>query len=66
MKITSIETYSVSATWKNWLFVKVFTDSELYGIGEATINGFAKTTEVAVHELKHLVIGKDPRQVTAV
>lgn len=66
MKITSIETYSVSATWKNWLFVKVFTDSELYGIGEATINGFIKTTEAAVHELEHLVIGEDPKQITAI
>ena len=53
MKITGIETYTVSAGWKNWLFIKVLTDTELYGIAEATINGFIKTTEAAVHELKH-------------
>ena len=44
MKITHIETYTVSAEWKNWLFVKVITDSGLYGVAEATINGFIKTT----------------------
>ncbi|MEZ4667458.1 MAG: mandelate racemase/muconate lactonizing enzyme family protein [Anaerolineae bacterium] len=66
MKITDIETYTVSAGWKNWLFIKVLTDANVYGIGEATINGFIKTTEAAVHELKHLVIGIDPRDVTAV
>jgi len=66
MKITDILTYTVSAGWKNWLFVKVCTDSEFYGIGEATINGFIKTTEAAVHELKHFAIGRDPRQVTAI
>jgi len=66
MKITDIETYTVSAKWKNWLFLKVCTDTELYGIGEATINGFIKTTEAAVHELKHHVIGMDPRQVNLV
>lgn len=65
MKITEIKTYAVSAGWKNWLFVKLLTDSGIYGIGEATINGFIATTEAAVHELAHFVIGKDPRQVNA-
>jgi galactonate dehydratase len=66
VKITSIETYPVSAGWKNWLFVKVCTDSGVHGIGEATINGFTATTETAVHELAHFVVGKDPRQVNAI
>lgn len=66
MKITGIETYTVSAGWKNWLFVKVCTDTESYGIGEATLNGFTKTTEAAVHELAHFAIGKDPMRVNAV
>ena len=65
MKITDVETYTVSAGWKNWLFLRVMTDEGLYGIGEATINGFIKTTEAAVHELKHHLVGKDPRQVNA-
>jgi galactonate dehydratase len=65
VKITQIETYTVSVDWKNWLFIKVCTDDGLHGIGEATMNGLIKTTEAAVHELKHFVLGKDPRQVTA-
>lgn len=66
MKITKIETYKVSAGWKNWLFIRVLTDEGIYGISEATINGFIATTETAVHELSHFVIGKDPRQVNAI
>ncbi|MBL8154020.1 MAG: mandelate racemase/muconate lactonizing enzyme family protein [Anaerolineae bacterium] len=66
MRITDIETITVSAGWKNWLFIKVLTDTEWYGIGEATINGFIKTTEAAVHELKHFAIGRDPRQITSI
>src|SRR5215813_11947603 len=66
MKITDIETYTVSAGWKNWLFIRVRTDSDLYGIGEATINGFIKATEAAVHELKHFAVGRDPREITAI
>ena len=63
MEITSIETCAVSAGWKNWLLVKVHTDSGIHGIGEGTLNGFIRTTEAAVRELEHLVVGQDPRQV---
>jgi galactonate dehydratase len=65
MKITTIETISFGAGWKNWLFVRVHTDSDIYGIGEGTLNGFIRTTEAAVHELSHLAIGRDPRKILA-
>jgi galactonate dehydratase len=64
--ITRVETYAVGAGWKNWLFVKVCTDGDVYGISEATINGFIATTETAIHELAHFVVGKDPRQINAI
>lgn len=63
MKIVDIETYAVGAGWKNWLFVRVITDTGIYGIGEGTLNGFIRTTEAGVHELKHLAIGQDPRRI---
>jgi galactonate dehydratase len=63
LRITQIETYLVGAGWKNWLFVRVVTDEGLYGVGEATLNGFGRTCEAAVHELEDLVIGCDPRRV---
>lgn len=65
MRITAIETISVGAGWKNWLFVRVLTDAGLHGVGEATLNGFIRTTEAAVHELAHLAVGQDPRHITA-
>lgn len=49
MRITEIETFTVGAGWKNWLFVKVLTDAGIYGIGEGTLNGFIATTEAGVH-----------------
>ena len=64
MRITQIETFTVSAGWKNWLFVKVHTDAGIHGIGEGTLNGFIKTTEAAVHELAHLAIGQEPEHIT--
>jgi galactonate dehydratase len=63
MKITRIETYSVGAGWKNLLFVEVYTDTGLIGLGEGTLNGFIRTTEAAIRELQQFVIGQDPTQV---
>ncbi len=36
MKITDIKTFIVGNPWKNWLFVKVYTDEDITGLGEAT------------------------------
>ena len=62
MKITDVKTYIVGNPWKNWVFIKLETGEGLYGISEATLNGFAKTVEAAIHELKNLYIGMDPFQ----
>jgi len=61
--ITSIETFIAGNPWKNWLFARLHTDEGIYGIGEGTLNYFAKTVETAIHELEPLVIGMDPFQV---
>jgi galactonate dehydratase len=63
MKITEVSTYIVGNAWKNWVFTRVDTDEGIHGIGEATLNGFAKTVEQAIHELKRFVIGQDPFDV---
>jgi len=65
MRITRLETITVGAGWKNWLFVRVHTDTDLTGIGEGTLNGFVATIASAVHELEHLAVGEDPRRPTA-
>ena len=62
MKITKIDTYVVAMPWKNWLFVEVHTDEGITGIGEATVNAFARTVEAAIRELETIIIGKDPFQ----
>ena len=63
MRITAIDTYIAGNPWKNWLFAKVSTDEGIHGVGEGTLNYFAKTIDTAIHELKPLVIGMDPFQV---
>jgi galactonate dehydratase len=67
MKITEIKTYLMDASnvsssegWhgRNWLFVKVFTDEGIYGLGEAS--GWPRVVETAIKDLTPLLVGKDP------
>jgi galactonate dehydratase len=66
MRITDVKTYIAGNPWKNWVFAEVETDAGITGLGEGTLNGFARTVEAAIHELKHLAIGMDPFQVEAI
>src|SRR5260370_25291135 len=63
MRITGIETFLAGNPWKNWLFTRVQTDEGLYGTGEGSLLGFAKTVEAAIHELEPLIHGFDPMQI---
>ena len=64
MRITDVRTFLMNAsppgktTWRHWLFVKVYTDEGLYGVGECW--GWPRVVETAIHDLKPLVIGEDP------
>ena len=62
MKITSVQPYLVHPGWrKNWLFVKVETDSGLHGWGEAyTQADRDRTTAIHVEELERYLVGRDP------
>ena len=66
MRIAKIETFIAGNPWKNWLFTKVSTDEGLYGIGEGTLNYFAKTVEAAITELAPLILGLDPFQIEVI
>ena len=67
VRITKATTYTVGNPWKNWFFVRLDTDQPgLYGVGEGSLNGFAKTIEAAVHELAHRFQGMDPFQVETI
>ena len=63
MKISDVRTVIVGNPWKNWIFVVVETDDGLIGIGEATGGSETQPRVAAIQEIKHLVIGMDPRNV---
>lgn len=63
MKITEIRTIPV-ALWPgySWLFIKVFTDEGIYGLGEA-LGDKVETVATAIKELSIYLVGKDPRLI---
>ena len=63
MKIADVRTVVVGNPWKNWLFIIIETDEGLIGVGEATGGSETQPRVAAIEEIKHLVIGMDPRNV---
>ncbi|MBM3265209.1 MAG: galactonate dehydratase [candidate division Zixibacteria bacterium] len=63
MKVREIRTYITWGEPRNWVFVKVLTDTELYGWGEGTLEGKETTVEAAIHEIGASLIDKDPTAV---
>ena len=75
MKITGVKTFLMSpplkpslaeksgSTWnaRNWLFVKVYTDEGIFGIGEGS--GWPRVIETAVQDIAPILIGEDPMNI---
>lgn len=59
MKITEIKTRKV----KHYLFVQVYTDVGIVGLGEAGNWAQLNATEAAIHKFGEYLIGKDPRRI---
>ncbi len=63
MKVTDIKTFIVDCYRTNWVFVKVYTDEGINGVGEATLEYKEKALVGAVEHIKEYLVGKDPRQI---
>jgi galactonate dehydratase len=60
MRITGLRTYKAFVNWRNWVFVRLYTDKGITGIGEATLHGNAQAVEAAIHEMESYLVGQDP------
>ena len=63
MKITDIKTFVVDCFRTNWVFVKVYTDGGITGVGEGTLEYKEKALCGAIEHVKNYLIGKDPCQI---
>ena len=61
MKIVALETFLTNAGIRNYLFLRLRTDSGLIGIGEASLEWQEKNVQTLVHEwVEGRVLGRDP------
>jgi galactonate dehydratase len=63
VRIVDVTVFKVDASWRNWVFLRVDTDSELVGYGECTVEGREHAVEGAVKDMARRLIGRDPRRV---
>lgn len=66
MKIARLETFLANAGLRNYLFLRLTTDTGLTGVGEATLEWQEKTVETLIHEwVKGRVLNRDPFEIEA-
>lgn len=67
MKLTRFETFLANAGLRNYLFLRLTTDTGLTGIGEATLEWQERTVETLCHEwVERQVLGRDPFDLEAI
>lgn len=60
MKITRLELIKVKP---RWMFLKMYTDTDIYGLGEPILEGHTNAVEAVIREFEEYLIGKDPMQI---
>ncbi len=63
MKISEIRTYCVYANFRNWCFVKVFTDEGICGVGEATCEFHSAAVMGTLADIKPFFVGQNPENI---
>ena len=63
MKITNIQTYPIYHGHRNYTFIKIDTDKEIYGIGEFGLTWKEQAGIGAIEHMKNHLIGLDPLNI---
>jgi galactonate dehydratase len=64
LKITDMKTILVDAqNDENFVFVKIYTNQGIVGLGEGTLTGKEATVAEAIMEHKRYLVGKDPTDI---
>ena len=63
MKVIDLKPFVVDCFRTNWVFVKVYTDEGIDGVGEATLEYKEKALLGALEHIKEYLVGEDPRDV---
>lgn len=62
MKITGQKVFVANAQRTNFVFLKIYTDDGIDGVGEATLEWKTETVVAALNDLARVLVGRDPFQ----
>lgn len=65
MKISDIKCYPVWIGYRNYLVVKVETDTDVFGLGESGLSGREKAVIGAINHFRQWLVGRDPMRIGA-
>lgn len=65
MKVIDVKPFVVDCFRTNWVFVKVYTDEGITGIGEGTLEYKEKAFLGALEHIKEYIVGKNPCNIEA-
>ncbi len=63
MKVTDVKPFVVDCFRTNWVFVKIYTDEGVTGVGEATLEYKEFALLGAVEHIKSYLVGKNPLEI---
>ncbi len=63
MKVTDIKAFTVDCFRTNWIFVKIYTDENITGAGEGTLEYKEKAFAGALEHIREYLIGKNPLDI---
>ena len=66
MKITDLKVLHTQGGHANWIFVQLFTDQGIIGVGEATIERHQLPVIKTLEAFKDFLVGKNPFEIEAV
>lgn len=63
MKVTDLKIFTVDCFRTNWVFIKIYTDEGITGVGEATLEYKERALWGAVEHIKEYLVGKNPLEI---
>ena len=66
LKVTDLKTFIVNrggTNGSNYVFVKIYTDQGITGLGEGSVTSKEATVAAAIDEHKRYLVGKDPTDI---
>ena len=66
MKITDLKVLQTQGGHANWIFVKLYTDNGITGVGESSIERHREPVVKTLESFREFLVGRDPFEIEAI